>query len=194
MVRLDKITTKTGDKGTTRLADGTKVAKDSAIMHAIGTIDECNCMLGLVLLETLPDGVAEEIRQIQNDLFDVGSDLVTPPGVSWEERACRISDVYVERLEAWTVAHGDQLEPLNSFTLPGGSRAAAFMHQARVVARRAERLAVAAWPTLPKVDERKNRCPVIYLNRLSDYLFQLCRRCNDNGASDVLWKPGAGAE
>ena len=190
MVRLSNITTKTGDKGTSRLADGSELAKDHPLFHAIGSCDECNCTIGLALLEELPDDIKSQLQQIQNDLFDVGSDLASPPGVSWEP--VRIDASYTERLERWTAEHGDFLQPLNSFTLPGGSRASAFLHQARSVARRAERWAVSAWPEMPQVEQREARWPVIYLNRLSDLLFQLTRRCNNDGATDVLWVKGAG--
>jgi len=192
MVFLNKITTKGGDGGETGLADGSRVAKDSAVMEAIGATDECNTLLGIVRLQALPEPLSARLQQLQNDLFDVGADLVTPIGVEWEEQATRLDQVYIARLESWIEEAGAQLQPLKSFILPGGSPAAAYLHQARAVARRAERAAVAAWPTIPGNDQRDGRWPLIYLNRLSDLLFQWCRLCNDAGASDVLWQPGGG--
>ena len=190
MVRLSTITTKVGDGGTSRLADGTELPKTHAIFTALAAIDEANSAIGVARAHQLPAEIDAELAQVQNDLFDVGADIATPIGVEWEEKATRLNAQYEERLEAWTVAHGDHLAPLTSFILPGGSPAAAAMHVARATARRAERESVRAWPDLPNVDARTNRHPLVYLNRLSDYLFQVCRRLNENGATDVLWQPG----
>ena len=190
MVRLSKITTKVGDGGTSRLADGTELPKTHAIFTAMGAVDEVNSAIGVARTHELPEEIATQLAQIQNDLFDVGADIATPVGVSWEEKAIRLDASYEERLETWTAEHGDHLQPLESFILPGGSPVAAAMHVARATARRAEREAVRAWPDLPNVAARTTRHPLVYLNRLSDYLFQVCRRLNDNGATDVLWRPG----
>ena len=190
MVRLSSITTKTGDAGTSRLADGTELPKSHPVFAVAGAIDEANSALGVARALGLPAGIVDEIAQIQNDLFDVGADIATPIGVSWEEKATRVRSDQIDRLEAWTVAHGDHLAALTSFILPGGSPLAAAMHVARAVSRRAEREAVQAWEHLPAVDQRQNRLPLIYLNRLSDYLFQVCRRLNNDGQDDILWVPG----
>jgi cob(I)alamin adenosyltransferase len=190
MVRLSSITTKTGDAGTSRLADGMELPKSHPIFAAAGAIDEANSALGVARSLGLPETISPEIAQIQNDLFDVGADIATPLGVSWEAKATRVQLQQIERLEDWTVAHGDHLAALSSFILPGGSQLAAAMHVARAVSRRAEREAVQAWEHLPGVEGRQNRHPLVYLNRLSDYLFQVCRRLNNDGQSDILWVPG----
>ena len=183
-----------GDAGSSGLADGTTtLPKDHPVFEVMGTVDETNCCLGLIRVHSLPTPIDDELRQLQNDLFDLGADVATPYGVAWEDRLQRITDSYISRIEAWTAAHGELLQPLTSFTLPGGSAAAAAAHQARAVSRRAERVAIAAWPHLPNVESRPGREPLIFLNRLSDYLFQISRRLNDNGATDVLWQPGTGS-
>ena len=181
MVRLSNITTKTGDAGTRVWRMGRNCQKTHPFFAAAGAIDEANCALGVARAHGLPAAIEQEIAQVQNDLFDVGADIATPIGVSWEDKATRVSEGYLTRLETWTAEHGDHLSALSSFILPGGSPAAAAMHVARASSRRAERAAVAAWPELPNVADRQNRNPLVYLNRLSDYLFQVCRRLNNSG-------------
>jgi cob(I)alamin adenosyltransferase len=194
MVKLDRITTGSGDTGTTSLADGTRVAKNSPRVCAFGTVDEVSCMLGLVRLEALPEGVEEEILRIQHDLYDLGADLATPPGGPAAAHIPRLGEDQVGRLEEAIASVAASLEPAESFILPGGSRAAALLHLARTVARRAEREVIGAM----KADGRKeprNGLPAInplclrYLNRLSDLCFVWARLCNDGGRGDVLWKP-----
>ena len=189
MVKLNKIYTRTGDDGTTGLVDGSRVAKHSLRVAAFGTVDEANSIIGLARLHTTADADAMLMR-IQNDLFDLGADLATPgtvfdkedPAMPW---ALRIIDTQVARLEAEIDAMNEHLLPLNSFILPGGSAAASYLHLARTVVRRAERLATEA-----AGHETLNPAALHYLNRLSDHLFVLGRVLNDNGATDVLWVPG----
>lgn len=185
MVYLSRIYTKTGDQGETGLGDGSRVPKDHPRVAAYGSVDELNAVLGLLVLEAEPP-LAEQLRGIQNDLFDVGADLCVPqtaeeiPG-----KALRVTAAQAERLERAIDAHNEKQQPLRSFVLPGGSRAAAWCHLARTVCRRAERDVVAlshGEPINPQV--------VVYLNRLSDLLFVLARACNRDGQDDVLWVPG----
>ena len=147
--------------------------------------------LGMVACEELPEEIAAELRRIQNDCFDLGSDLATPPGGQWEDRIPRIKESQVKRLEAAIDAANERLQPLTSFTLPGGSRASALLHVARTVVRRAER---EAWRADAEEQaaggEGFNRQALLFLNRLSDLCFVWSRRCNNDGADDVLWKPG----
>jgi cob(I)alamin adenosyltransferase len=185
MVRLTKIYTRGGDKGQTSLGSGDRVAKHDPRVEAYGTVDETNAVLGLARLHT--SGEADEVlARIQNDLFDLGADLCTPEGGDRGYTPLRIAPEQVERLEREIDAMNERLEPLNSFILPGGSAAAAHLHLARTVARRAERLITALAEA-----ETVNPAAIHYINRLSDHLFVLARHCNDNGATDVLWVPGA---
>ena len=175
--RLSKITTRTGDAGETGLGDGTRVAKDSARIQALGDIDELNSCLGLLLAEKLPAAVAKALLQVQHDLFGLGGEGCIP-GHSM------ITEQHVVRLEALTEAHNTKLKPLKEFILPGGTRAAAAAHLARAVCRRAERSLVALGRAEP-VGERARQ----YLNRLSDLLFVLGRALNRAARrGDVLWK------
>jgi cob(I)alamin adenosyltransferase len=184
MVRLTRIYTKGGDKGETSLGDGARVRKNSLRVEAFGTVDEANGVIGLARLHTEgePDAM---LARIQNDLFDLGADLCTPPGGPHEDQALRIIEKQVERLEHEIDTLNAELKPLDSFILPGGSPAAAWLHLARTVARRAERLMVALAESEPVGD-----CALRYMNRLSDHLFVLSRNLNDKGAADVLWVPG----
>ncbi|WP_397593275.1 cob(I)yrinic acid a,c-diamide adenosyltransferase [Sphingorhabdus sp.] len=191
MVKLNKIYTRTGDAGTTGLVDGSRRSKADARMHAIGEVDEANSALGIAIaaLERADGDVAlvAGLRRIQNDLFDLGADIATPgddftPG----EMTLRIVQGQVDWLEAAIDAANEQLPPLTSFILPGGSEAAAAMHLARAVSRRAERALVSA-----ATGEAINPLALIYLNRLSDYLFVLCRLINKDRGGDILWVPGA---
>ena len=185
MVRLSKIYTKTGDDGTTALGDGSRLPKHHRRISCYGTVDELSSYLGMAISEgSIGEGLKQTLRDIQNDLFDLGSDLCVPGSAG---DAQRIPHDYVERLESLIDSHNDQLEPLNSFVLPGGSRTAAWLHMARCVCRRAERLVVKLW----LVDgEKVNDEVVRYLNRLSDLLFVLARCENNQGQDDVLWVPG----
>jgi cob(I)alamin adenosyltransferase len=192
MVRLTRIYTRGGDTGETSLGDGSRVPKQSLRVAAFGTVDEANAAIGLARLHTAGDAEADAmLARIQNDLFDLGADLCTPEDGRWAalERkagALRIVAAQVKRLETEIDAMNAALKPLDSFILPGGTPAAAYLHLARTVARRAERLVCAL-----AAEETVNPEAVRYLNRLSDNLFVLGRRLNDDGALDVLWRPGA---
>lgn len=186
MVRLDRITTRTGDTGTTGLGNGQRLAKDHPRIQVIGTVDEANSVFGLVRLEALPDAIAALVPRIQNDLFDLGADLAMPPGSPHEAHVPRIVDAHLAALDAELERANALLAPLTSFVLPGGSRAATFLHLARTVVRRAERELVA----LMHADATVNPGALRYLNRLSDLCFVWARACNGNGAHDVAWVPG----
>jgi cob(I)alamin adenosyltransferase len=185
VVKLDKIYTRGGDAGQTSLGDGRRVAKHDLRVAAYGTADEANSVLGLARLHTAGDEDAM-LARIQNDLFDLGADLCTPQDGRKSEGALRITAGQVARLEAEIDAMNDDLTPLASFILPGGQPAAAWLHLARTVVRRSERLM-----TELSGAEQVNPEAIKYMNRLSDHLFVLARRLNDNGNSDVLWQPGA---
>ena len=175
--RLSKIVTRTGDAGTTGLGDGSRVAKDSTRIAAIGEVDELNSTLGLLLTEPLPAPVTACLTSAQHDLFDLGGELSVPGYTA-------VTDDHVRRLEDAVEAFNADLAPLKEFILPGGARAAAVAHVARTVCRRAERALVRLAATDP-VNEAARR----YLNRLSDLLFVLARYLNRNaGRPDVLWK------
>lgn len=191
MVRLNKIYTRTGDAGTTGLVDGSRRSKADARMHAIGEVDEANSALGIAIAALEHAGSDTDLivglRRIQNDLFDLGADIATPgedftPG----EMTLRIVQSQIDWLEAAIDSANEQLGPLTSFILPGGSPAGAAMHLARAVTRRAERALVAAGAA-----EAVNPLATGYLNRLSDYLFVLCRLINKDRGGDILWVPGA---
>ena len=186
MVVLNKIYTRTGDKGETALSDGTRVAKDSARVEAYGTVDETNAAVGTARLHASGD-VDAALARIQNDLFDLGADLSRPaPDAEAGYPVLRVVDAQVERLEAEIDAMTKVLEPLRSFVLPGGTPLAAHLHICRTVSRRAERLAVGL-----AASEAVNPAAVRYLNRLSDWFFVAARMANDEGRADVLWVPGA---
>ncbi len=185
MVTLDRIYTRGGDKGETSLGDGERVAKDSPRIAAIGAVNEANAAIGLARLHTTgePDAC---LARIQNDLFDLGADLATPSSGRKAEGALRITDPQVERLEREIDRMNGALRPLKSFILPGGNAAAAHVHFASTVVRRAERLTVALQRTEPVGGPALR-----YINRLSDHLFVLARHLNGQGTDDVLWTPGA---
>ena len=185
MVRLTRIYTRGGDQGETSLGDGSRVAKQSLRVAAFGTVDEANAVVGLARLHA-EGAVDEALARIQNDLFDLGADLSTPEAGKRGAGALRIVAAQVERLEREIDAWNAKLAPLSSFVLPGGSAGAAQLHHARTVVRRAERL-VAELAAAEKVNPEALK----YLNRLSDHLFVLSRHVNDDGAHDVLWRPGA---
>ena len=188
MVRLTRIYTRGGDKGETSLGDGTRVPKQALRVEAYGTVEEANAAIGLARLHT--EGEPDDmLGRIQNELFDLGADLCTPETGRRAAGALRIAAAQVARLELEIDTMNAALRPLDSFILPGGSPAAAHLHLARTVTRRAERLVCAL-----AAQEPVNPEAVKYLNRLSDHLFVLGRRVNDGGARDVLWRPGATRE
>lgn len=185
MVKLTKIYTRGGDSGETSLGSGERVKKHDVRVAAYGTSDEANAIIGLARQHT--EGEADAmLARIQNDLFDLGADLCTPEGGKYADSALRVVDEQVDRLESEIDAMNDELATLTSFILPGGSPASSYLHLARTVARRCERLLTELSDT-----EEINPIAIKYINRLSDHLFQLARKLNDNGATDVLWVPGA---
>ncbi len=190
MVKLNKIYTKTGDDGTTGLVDGSRIAKNDPRMAAIGDVDELNSALGVAICEITDEALVQTLRIIQNDLFDLGADLATPAvdGDDFRpsEMILRVVPSQVERLEKAIDAATAELNPLSSFILPGGSKAAAAIHLVRAIARRTERTCVAAGR-----DMSINPQALAYVNRLSDYLFVLGRALNNGGKDDILWVPGA---
>ncbi len=188
MVVLNKIYTKTGDDGTTALGTGERRPKHDLRIAAYGTVDETNACLGLARLHTAGPHARLDamLGRIQNDLFDLGADLCRPGGDAEKATALRVQDSQVERLEREIDAMNAGLQPLNSFVLPGGTPAAAYLHLARTVTRRAERLVCELAEA-----EAVNPAAIRYLNRLSDHFFVLSRWLNDRGAKDVLWVPGA---
>jgi cob(I)alamin adenosyltransferase len=193
-VNLTRIYTRGGDAGQTSLGRGERVAKHDIRVEAYGTVDEANSVIGLAR-NAIARAVQESPRlaeadamlgRIQNDLFDLGADLCTPEGkTKHDEPALRIVASQVERLEREIDAMNGELQPLKSFILPGGSEAASWLHLARTVSRRAERCI-----TRLAAEQPINPEAIKYINRLSDQLFVLARRLNDNGAADVLWVPG----
>ncbi|MEI8145586.1 MAG: cob(I)yrinic acid a,c-diamide adenosyltransferase [Alphaproteobacteria bacterium] len=188
MVKLNKIYTKTGDDGTTGLAAGARRLKFDLRVEAYGTIDETNSALGLARLHTQNDPIDAMLSRIQNDLFDLGADLATPEGgkdLGYEP--LRIVDAQVKRLEQEIDLLNGELSPLKSFILPGGTPAAAYLHLARTMCRRAERSMV---QLSRKPNEQVSAPALHYVNRLSDFLFVAGRYLNDKGAGDVLWVPG----
>ncbi|MGE0024750.1 MAG: cob(I)yrinic acid a,c-diamide adenosyltransferase [Hyphomicrobium sp.] len=189
MVKLNKIYTKTGDAGTTGLGTGERVRKDALRIAAYGTVDETNSTLGMVRIHLAGHpGLDDKLARIQNDLFDLGADLCVPDrGKKLDYEPLRISDDQVARLEAEIDEMNAELKPLKSFVLPGGSPAAAALHVARTVCRRAEREMVAL---AAQENEPVGAAALKYINRLSDFLFVAGRYVNDRGKSDVLWVPG----
>lgn len=187
MVKLNKIYTKTGDKGTTGLASGDRLPKHDVRIAAYGTVDETNAAIGLARLYT--DGSLDEmLARVQNDCFDLGADLATPEpaeGVELGYEPLRIVDTQVERLEQEIDALNANIEPLTSFILPGGTPAAAHLHAARTISRRAERLM-----TELATGQAVSEAALKYINRLSDFLFVAARAANDDGKADILWVPG----
>jgi cob(I)alamin adenosyltransferase len=181
-IRIDRVTTRGGDSGETSLGDGTRVPKDALRVEAYGTVDEANATIGLLRLHAGGEADAM-LARIQNDLFDVGSDLCVP-GAAGDR--LRLTDAPSLRLEAEVATMNAALAPLDSFILPGGSPGAAYAHLARTIVRRAERLVVAL-----AREETVNPAVIRFLNRLSDHLFVLGRVLNGNGAADVKWVPGA---
>ena len=185
-VHLTRIYTRTGDDGTTALGDFSRVPKTDVRLAAYADTDECNAAIGVaVTAGGLTDAVLVPLRQVQNDLFDVGADLCTPIVEHPQHPSLRVTQAYVTRLEAWCDEFNADLPALHSFILPGGTVGGAYLHVARTVARRAER---SVWALLADDAERTNPLIARYLNRLSDLLFILGRV--DNPEGDVLWQPG----
>jgi len=193
VVFLDRIYTRAGDEGETSLGDGTRVAKQHPRIATYGGTDELNSIIGLARSVDVPDPVDAMLATIQNDLFDLGADLCVPgpaeDQTESEHPPLRVTSGQVERLESWIDEVNEQLEPLTSFVLPGGSVASAWLHLARTVCRRVE---IAVWSL--HETESLNRDILRYLNRLSDLLFVLAQLCNDGGRSGVLWVPGKNRE
>ena len=188
MVRLNRIYTRTGDDGTTALVSGERRLKSDIRVEAYGAIDETNAAIGLARVSlAATDRLDGVLARIQNDLFDLGADLATPADAPRGETALRVSQTQVDRLEQEIDLLNADLAPLKSFVLPGGSAAAAALHLARTISRRAERIMVALTRAPGEsIDEPAMR----YVNRLSDLLFVAARIANRNGADDVLWTPG----
>ena len=184
MVTLSKIYTRGGDKGQTSLGSGDRVAKHNLRVAAYGTSDEANSAIGIARLHTSGDA-DEMLSRIQNDLFDLGADLCTPEGANRSEGALRIVPKQISRLEVEIDAMNGNMADLTSFILPGGSPASAYLHLARTVVRRSERLMTNLATT-----EQVSPEALKYMNRLSDHLFVLARYLNDSGQADVLWVPG----
>lgn len=187
MVNLTRIYTRTGDDGSTALADFSRTSKTDSRLAAYADVDEANAAIGVaVTIGDLEPEIVALLKVIQNDLFDVGADLATPVSPNPEYPPLRVTAEYVARLEGACDEYNERLEPLKSFILPGGTPGAALLHVARTVTRRAERT---TWQALHEHGPSMNELPAQYLNRLSDLLFILCRYANrDTG--DVLWEPG----
>ena len=188
MVYLDRIYTRSGDAGETSLGDGSRVPKTSRRIVAYGAVDELNAMIGAARAATGED-IAANLATIQNDLFDVGADLCIPETDEGGNESLRVTPEQVSWLETTIDTFTDRLEPLASFVLPGGSPAAAALHQARTVCRRAEIEVLRL-----SEHETVNDQVIIYLNRLSDLLFVVARSANNDGRDDVLWVPGGQPE
>ena len=183
MIKLNKIYTKTGDGGDTALGDGERVLKDSLRVSAYGNVDELNASIGIITLYANTE-LKRKLKNIQNDLFDIGADLCVPISEKNKDRL-RLSTNQIETLELEIDEMNSILEPLNSFVLPGGCRSATFLHMARTICRRAERSVVSL-----KSKEQINGNTLVYLNRLSDWLFVASRVENQENSSEVLWAPG----
>ena len=188
MVRLDKIYTKTGDDGKTSLSDGSRIDKFALRVEAYGTVDEANAFVGLARHDIDTD-TENMLARIQNDLFDLGADLARPNSNKARKKGLRITQSQIDRLEDEIDNINQSLEPLKSFILPGGTLNSGYLHLARTVTRRAERIVTKLIYEEKKL-ESTNPLAAVYLNRLSDHLFVLARRVNNNGAIDILWEPG----
>jgi len=185
-VHITRVYTRTGDDGTTGLSDFSRVPKTDPRLVAYADVEEANAAIGVAIALGQPaEAVNATLLHIQNDLFDAGADLATPVAENPKYPPLRITADYVDRVEAWCDDYNEQLPPLNSFILPGGSPLAALLHVARTAVRRAER---SAWAALDAYPDGVSVLPAKYLNRLSDLMFVLCRVANTDG--DVLWKPG----
>jgi cob(I)alamin adenosyltransferase len=184
MVRLNRIYTRTGDQGTAALGNGERRKKSDLRFAAIGEIDEANAAIGLARLHAHAD-LDRTLARVQNDLFDLGADVAVPPGGEKGKSRLRVAEAQVARLEEEIDRTNADLAPLTSFVLPGGTAAAAALHLARTITRRAERAVVAL-----DQQEPVNPAAIAYINRLSDLLFVAARFANAKGAGDVLWVPG----
>ena len=199
MVRLTKIYTRGGDGGATSLGDGSRVSKASPRVAAYGAVDEANASIGIARLYA-DERAGEILTRVQNDLFDLGADLCVPPSEAKGKSRIRVEGYQVEWLEHTIDALNADLAPLDSFVLPGGSAASAFLHASRTIVRRAERLVVdliefegGARAASPEAAPAVTPAVLTYLNRLSDLLFVMARHANDRGRGDVLWRPRAHA-
>lgn len=189
MVNLTRIYTRTGDNGTTALGDLSRTTKNDLRLIAYADVDEANSTIGVALAAgELPEDVRSLLGVVQNDLFDVGADIGTPIVPDPPYPQLRVTQDYVDRLEAACDEHNARLTKLRSFVLPGGTPASAHLHVARTVVRRAER---ATWAALGEHGDTMNTLTATYLNRLSDLLFILAREANLGAGGDVLWVPGA---
>ncbi|MEB3051762.1 cob(I)yrinic acid a,c-diamide adenosyltransferase [Mycolicibacter sp. MYC123] len=185
-VHITRVYTRTGDDGTTGLSDFSRVPKTDPRLVAYADVEEANAAIGVAMALGSPDAaITETLLRIQNDLFDTGADLATPVVEDPKYPPLRITQDYIDRVETWCDEYNEQLAPLNSFILPGGSPLSALLHVARTAARRAER---SAWAAVEAHGDAVSVLPAKYLNRLSDLMFVLCRVANADG--DVLWQPG----
>lgn len=185
-VHITRVYTRTGDDGTTGLSDFSRVPKTDPRLVAYADCEEANAAIGVAIALGKPDdAVRATLLHIQNDLFDAGADLATPVAENPKYPPLRITQDYVDRIEAWCDEYNEQLSPLNSFILPGGSVLSALLHVARTAVRRSER---SAWAAVETHGDGVSVLPAKYLNRLSDLMFVLCRVANADG--DVLWQPG----
>jgi len=186
-VVLSRIYTRTGDDGTTALADGSRTAKTDARLAAYADVDEANCAIGVAItFGELPADITALLSRVQNELFDLGADLANPVTDDPPYPPLRIEEAYITRLEQECDTYNENLPTLRSFLLPGGSPGSTLLHMARTVTRRAER---SAWAAAGEYGDSVSPLPARYLNRLSDLLFILARSANA-GHGDVLWKPG----
>jgi cob(I)alamin adenosyltransferase len=189
MVNLTRIYTRTGDDGTTSLGDMSRTGKNDPRLKAYADVDEANCTIGVALATAdLDDDIRDLLLRVQNDLFDVGADLCTPVIDNPPHEPLRVTQAYIDVLEAACDTYNETLEPLRSFILPGGTIAASHLHVARTTVRRAER---STWAALDTYHGGMNPLTATYLNRLSDLLFILSRVANKDAGGDVLWTPGA---
>ena len=189
MVNLTRIYTRTGDDGTTSLGDMSRTGKNDPRLKAYADVDEANCAIGVVLaMKAQGEDVTALLVRVQNDLFDVGADLCTPVIDNPQHEPLRVTQAYIDYLERACDDYNAKLDPLRSFVLPGGTPAAAQLHVARTVVRRAERT---TWAALDTYHGGMNALTATYLNRLSDLLFILSRLANKESGGDVLWVPGA---
>lgn len=184
-MKIDRVYTRSGDDGRTSLGDGARLPKFHARVAAYGTVDEANSLIGIALLQIEDAGLRDVVRRIQNDLFDLGGDLCRPEREHRKVAPLRVSERQVAWIEEQIDSFNAGLPPLDSFVLPGGSHASAYLHLARTVVRRAERDV-----TEISYQEPVNPAAIKYVNRLSDLLFVLARHLNDRGRGDVLWRPG----
>ncbi|PHR56648.1 MAG: ATP:cob(I)alamin adenosyltransferase [Robiginitomaculum sp.] len=184
MVKLNKIYTRTGDDGSTGLADGSRIGKECFRVRAYGEVDEANSALGIARLYVDNIELDRMLERIQNDLFDLGADLSTPT-LDDDSKALRVVQSQIDRLESELDHLNKDIAPLKTFVLPGGSKPAAYLHLARAITRRAEREIVHMSRT-----EQLNPLALKYTNRLSDFLFVAARWCNAQGETDVKWIPG----